>query len=154
MHPLAKHSLSHTYAHAQMHTLIFVQRLILVCVQKFSNTHKGTLFFAHALSVFLSDTHTLFSPTYTHKCCTTLSVLEFYILMKEEACRPIRALGAGRDHLSADSREVGRLSGPPPPALLPGVPSSAGGLVVQSARLDKNPSSLSTPVLSVLGCSY
>ncbi|TKS88908.1 hypothetical protein D9C73_022661 [Collichthys lucidus] len=52
--------------------------------------------------------------------------------MKEEARRPIRAAGAGRDHPSADSREVRRqfdtaLSGPSLPALPPGVPSSAAG---------------------------
>lgn len=33
-------------------------------------------------------------------------------------------------------------------------PLVCGRLVVRSARLDKNPSSLSPPLLSVLGCSY
>ncbi|RVE66396.1 hypothetical protein OJAV_G00106810 [Oryzias javanicus] len=43
-----------------------------------------------------------------------LSVLEFYILMKEEARQPIREAGAGADHRGSDGRGVrGRLGGPP-----------------------------------------
>ena len=114
-------------------THMFMRAVILVCMTSISRIHtEGTHFFScivclplrHTLS--FSHTH-----THTHKRCTTLSVLEFYILMKEEARRPIKAVGAGRDHLSADSRVVrrqfdGALSGPWLPALPSGVPSSAG----------------------------
>lgn len=56
---------------------------------------------------FLTNTHT---RTHTHKRSTTLSVLEFYILMKEEARCPIGAARARRDHLGADGGGVGGLA--------------------------------------------
>ena len=125
-----EHSGKRTFAHTLTCTHIYS------CVQSYCSawqifqeyTHRRYTFFFPCI-VFLSDTHSLF-PTHTYKRCTTLSVLEFYILMKEEARRPIKTAGAGRDHLSADSRVVrrqrdGALSGPWLPALPSGVPSSA-----------------------------
>ncbi len=41
-----------------------------------------------------------------------------------------------------------------PTSFAPRRPLVCVRLVVRSARLDKNPSSLSPPLLSVLGCSY
>ena len=121
----------HSRSHIHMHTYVHACSHTGLHDKYFTNTHRRyTFFLLHCLSS--SQTHTLFfSHTHTHKRCTTLSVLEFYILMKEEARRPIKAVGAGRDHLSADSRVVrrqfdGALSGPWLPALPSGVPSSAG----------------------------
>ncbi|XP_024113718.1 uncharacterized protein LOC112136329 isoform X1 [Oryzias melastigma] len=89
-----------------------------------------------------------------------LSVLEFYILMKEEARQPIREAGAGADHRGSDSRGVrGRLGGPParPAARRPRV---SWWQVVRPSGQDKSPllwlwsPPPPPPVLTVLGCSY
>lgn len=108
--------------------------------------------FPLALSVFLSDTYHTFPRT--HKCCTTLSVLEFYILMKEEALCPIRAAEAGRDHFSADSGVVPRQlkrasSSSAPPAPLRGLPSSAAGPWFGPAGWIRTP-----PLFLPLFCQY
>lgn len=98
------------------------------CDDNYYTIHtQGTHIFPFALSVFLSDS--LFSHTYTHTNAALLSVLEFYILMKEEARRPIRAAGRGRDHVSVDSRVAqiyldGALPGLCLPALPHDIPSS------------------------------
>lgn len=108
----------------------------------------------HCLSV--SQTHVLHThfSTHTHQRCTTLSVLEFYILMKEEAPRPIGAGEAGRDHFGADSgvvpRQLKRASSSSPlPAPIGGLPSSAAGLWFGPTGWIRTP-----PLFLPLFCQY
>jgi len=133
------HTPIHAYSHTSLHDKYFTKTHMMY-------THFFScivcLSLRHTLSLFLTRTHTqshTHKHTHTHKRCTTLSVLEFYILMKEEARRPIRAAGAGRDHLSADSRVVrrqfdGALSGSSLSALPMASPClrAAGGTVRQA----------------------
>lgn len=79
--------------------------------------------------------------------------------MKEEAERPIRVAGGGRDHPTGDGGAVwSRLHRLRPGFLPPGVPSArrgqwynpAGCIRTPPTRLPPTPA----PLLSVLGCSY
>lgn len=135
-----------------MHILVFMRKLIFVGMTDIYQIHivcthilpLHCLSFRHTHSAH-SFSHT---RTHTHKCCTTLSVLEFYILMKEEAHCPMRGVRAGRDHFSVDSRVVWRQFGGASsrPSLLAqfhSIPLSAGYLWYNL------PGSIRTPPLSL-----
>jgi len=104
--------------------------------QRYTHFYIHIFFLSHRLSFSHTHTHThthtlVFPHTHTHAHAALLSVMEFYILMKEEARWPIRAAAAGRDHVGADSGVVRKRfdrssSGSARPAPARGVPSSAG----------------------------
>lgn len=122
----------------------------------YSDTQRVHMFFSLLHCLSFSQTHVLHThfSTHTHHRCTTLSVLEFYILMKEEALCPIRAGEAGRDHFGADSgvvpRQLKRASSSSPlPAPIGGLPSSAAGLWFEPTGWIRTP-----PLFLPLFCQY
>lgn len=120
-------SSSTTHPHRQWHPVYCVSDATRT--NTITHTQKDIFFCANVcLSLFFS-----------HTSDALLSVLEFYILMKEEARQPIREAGAGADHRGSDSRGVrGRLGGPParPAARRPRV---SWWQVVRPSGQDKSP---------------